>query len=57
METPKAELTKQFIIEIDMISGQVDYKNPDELTYFQVMGMIEYSKLMITKEFLEETND
>lgn len=50
-------LTKQFIIEIDVLSGEIDYKNLDDLTYFQVMGMIEYAKLMITKEFLNECND
>jgi hypothetical protein len=50
-------MTKQFIIEIDLISGAVDYKNPEDLTYFQVCGMIEYARMMITKEFLEETKD
>ncbi|MCM3703802.1 hypothetical protein [Paenibacillus macerans] len=55
MNTPT--LTKQFIIEIDMINGAIDYKNPDELTYFQVVGMIEYAKMMITREFLEDSNE
>jgi hypothetical protein len=50
-------MTKQFIIEIDMITGAIDYQNPEELTYFQVVGMIEYAKMMITKEFLEETRE
>lgn len=50
-------LTKQFIIEIDVINGTVDYSNPENLTYFEVVGMIEYAKMMIVKEFLEDTRD
>lgn len=49
-------LKKQFIIEIDPVSGTVDYSNPDNMTYFEVCGAMEYAKLMITKEFLEETS-
>jgi len=52
MEAPA--LTKQFIIELDVINGTVDYKNPDELTYFQVCGMMDYAKMMIMREFIEE---
>ncbi|WP_199615040.1 hypothetical protein [Paenibacillus alkalitolerans] len=49
-----ASLKKQFIIEIDVIDGSVDYTNPDELSYVEVLGMIEFAKLMITREFLNE---
>lgn len=50
-------MTKQFIIELDIVNGTVDYKNPEELTYFQVCGMMDYAKMMIMKEFLEETKE
>ncbi len=50
-------MTKQFIIEMDMVNGTVDYKNPDGLSYFEAVGMIEYSKMMITREFLNETEE
>jgi hypothetical protein len=50
-------ITKQFTIELDIINGTVDYKNPDNLTYFQVCGMIDYAKMMIMREFLEEAKD
>lgn len=50
-------LVKQFIIELDVVNGTVDYKNPDNLSYFQVCGMIKYAELMITREFLEENKE
>ncbi|WP_199614608.1 hypothetical protein [Paenibacillus alkalitolerans] len=50
-------MIKQFIIEVDQIHGTVDYKNPDDLTYFEVLGAIEYTKLIVTKNFLEDTED
>lgn len=47
-------LVKQFIIEMDIVNGTVDYKNPDGLTSIQVLGMIEFAKVLITKELIDE---
>lgn len=48
-------MIKQFIIEANIVDGSVDYNNPENLTYVEVLGMIEFVKLMITKEFLDES--
>jgi hypothetical protein len=48
-------MKKQFIIEIDYADGSIDYENPEDLTYSEVLGMMEFCKLIITKRFLEET--
>ncbi len=50
-------MKKQFIIEVDPVEGSVDYKNPDDLTYFEVLGAIEYTKLLVTKHFLEDAEE
>jgi len=48
-------MKKQFIIEIDYVDGSIEYKNPDNLTFSEAPGMMEFAKLLITKEFLDET--
>lgn len=47
-------MKKKFIIEIDYANGDIDYQNPDNLTFSEVLGMMEFTKMLITKEFLEE---
>jgi hypothetical protein len=49
-----AELKKAFTIEIDIPTGAVTYNNKDNLSYTEVLGIIEYAKLMITKEWLDD---
>lgn len=48
-------MKKQFIIEIDYADGSIDYQNPDNLTFSEVLGMMEFTKLLITKEFMDQT--
>ncbi|EHS59454.1 hypothetical protein [Paenibacillus sp. Aloe-11] len=50
-------MTKQIIIEFDVLTGDVDYKNPDQLTYIEALGMIEFAKMMIMGRYIEETNE
>lgn len=47
-------MKKQFIIEVDVVEGSVDYQNPDELSFFEVLGAMEYVKLMISNKFDDE---
>jgi hypothetical protein len=54
MET--TSLVKTFKIEYDPITGTIDYKNDDNLTYAEVLGAIEYVKMMITKAYIEDTD-
>ncbi|EHB50111.1 hypothetical protein [Paenibacillus lactis] len=47
-------MKKQFIIEVDIVEGSVDYKNPEKLSYLEVLGAIEFVKLMISNNFDHE---
>lgn len=47
-------MKKKFIIEVDIVEGSVDYKNPDELSYLEVLGAMEFVKLMISNKFDNE---
>ncbi|MFD2116351.1 hypothetical protein ACFSTH_08300 [Paenibacillus yanchengensis] len=47
-------MKKQFIIEVDVVEGTVDYQNPDELSYFEVLGAMEFVKLMISNRYDDE---
>ncbi|MBY9081206.1 hypothetical protein KIH86_23955 [Paenibacillus sp. HN-1] len=50
-------MKKQLIIEIDYVDGSIDYQNIDHLTYSEALGMMEFVKLLITKDFLEEAKE
>ena len=50
-------MKKQFIIEVDPVNGSVDYLNPDDMSYFEVLGAIEYTKLLINHRFLEDVEE
>lgn len=47
-------MKKQFVIEVDVVEGSVDYQNPDDMTFYEVLGAMEYVKLMISNKFDEE---
>jgi hypothetical protein len=47
-------MKKQLIIELNVVTGEVEALNEDELTYFEIMGMLEYAKMMFLKDWLED---
>lgn len=47
-------MKKTFTITIDHINGEVDYDNVDDLSFFEVLGAIEYLKMMIHKQWLTD---
>lgn len=47
---------KKIVIELDVVKGEVVMDNPDELTNFEVIGLLEYVKMTVfegTGEVLE----
>lgn len=47
-------LKKTFTIELDVIDGKIHFLNPDELSYIEILGMIEYAKMMVMQDWLDE---
>lgn len=47
-------LKKSFTIELDIVSGEMHFYNPDEIAYLELLGMIEYAKMMVMQDWLEE---
>jgi hypothetical protein len=50
----QASLKKTLTIEIDICSGEISFLNPDEIAYLEMLGMIEYVKMMVLKDWLGE---
>lgn len=43
-------LKKRLIIEYDVIEGEMTMINEDEMTFIELLGMIEYAKMMIHED-------
>lgn len=50
-------MKKVLTIEVDYVDGSIDYSNPDELTYSEALGAMEFVKLLITKDFMDEAKE
>lgn len=50
----QVELKKTFTIELDIVSGEIHFKNPDEISYLELLGMIEYVKMMVMEDWMKE---
>jgi hypothetical protein len=48
------QLKKKLEIEIDVIEGNIDFNNNDELSYIEILGALEYVKMMIVKDWMGE---
>ena len=51
--TEQAALKKKLVIEIDVVTGNIDCINDDELTYAEILGTLEYAKFMFMKEWAD----
>ena len=52
MSEPVA-LTKKLVIEVDVLTGKMHVTNEDEMTYIEVMGALEYAKMMFYQDWME----
>jgi hypothetical protein len=46
-------IKKQLVIEYDVISGNMSFKNEDDMTFAELLSVLEYTKWMIHKDWLE----
>lgn len=54
METEKAKLIRSFTITYDMIDEVVNYENPDNMSYVEILGLIKYCEMMMAVELMKE---
>lgn len=47
-------MMKQINIQMNLLDGSIDFKHDENLTYSEVLGMIEYAKMMIMHNWLED---
>jgi len=40
-------IVKKIIIEVDVVNNVMTFDNPDELSYLEILGIIEYAKMSI----------
>lgn len=52
MESPT--LTKKLVIEVGVVDGKMNVLNEDEMSYIEVLGALEYAKMMFIKDWMEE---
>lgn len=49
-----AAIKKKLIIEIDVIDGNMNIINEDDMSYIEVMGTLECAKMMFIKDWMGE---
>jgi len=47
-------MKKQIIVEIDVVSGDISFHNPDEMNVFEILGALEFVKALVFQEISEE---
>lgn len=50
-------MDKRLILTLNHITGETDWDNPDGLNMFEVMGLLEITKMNITIQEAEERNE
>lgn len=40
-------MKKQLVIELDVVKGEVTMENPDDMSNFEVIGLLEYVKMTV----------
>jgi hypothetical protein len=55
MSDTSAKLTHEITIERDFISGDIHVQWED-LSYSEILGMLEFAKLLVLKEYMEDPN-
>lgn len=46
-------LKKKLVIEVDVISGTMNFINDDEMSFIEILGALEYTKWMVQKDWQE----
>jgi hypothetical protein len=47
---------KSITIEYDIVSSEMEIKNAEDLSYLELLGLLEFAKLLITRDYIEDQN-
>lgn len=50
-------MERQLIIKHNVITGAVEWDNPDKLTNIEAVGLLEWAKVLITAQVIEEIKE
>jgi len=50
----QATITKKVLITLDIITGQIEIEQ-DDMTYFELLGMLEAAKMLVVRDFIGES--
>lgn len=53
LEVTEYMTEKKLILILDHVTGEVTWDNPDELNYFEVLGLMETAKMMMVLQEAE----
>lgn len=45
-----APVYRTFTIKYDMANDRVEYDNPDDMTYLEILGLIKYAEMQMTAD-------
>ncbi len=52
MEQPA--ITKKVLITMDILSGEIEIDH-DDMSYYELLGALEAAKMLVVRDFIEET--
>jgi hypothetical protein len=50
-------MKKSITIEYDVVNSEMEIKDDEDLSYLELVGLLEFAKLMITKDYIREHGD
>lgn len=54
MEKAKSGVIRTLTLSYDLVNGVMDYDNPDDMTYLEVLGLVKFFEVMLTAEMLAD---
>lgn len=44
---------KKLVVELDIVKGDISFINDDEMTYIEIMGALEYVKMLVYRDWMD----
>jgi hypothetical protein len=49
-------MKKSITIEYDVVNYEMELKDTEDLSYLELLGLLEFAKLLITRDYIGEQN-
>jgi hypothetical protein len=47
-------ITKKLNIEVDVVENTITFDNPDELSHLEILGILEYTKMIVIEDHIRK---